>query len=104
MPVTVTEEWVKKGDVEVYSKTWTPTGSVKATVLFLHGFGEHCSRYNHLFTAFADSGIKTASFDQRGFGQTGRKATNGPLGHHGSQATLFSDIKEFSDLCRLPNT
>ena len=69
--VDASEEWVKKaGGVEVYSKTWVPGKgtATKATVIFNHGWGEHCSRYNHIFTAFAQAGIKVVAFDQRGYG------------------------------------
>lgn len=79
--VALLERWIKRDEVEVYVRTWTPVAvSVRATVLFVHGFGEHCSRYNHVFNVFAAHGIKTTSFDQRGFGQTGRRG--GILGHH----------------------
>lgn len=81
------EEWV--GDrVKLYTKSWIPSGQVKATVVFLHGFGEHVNRYNHVFDAFATAGIKVRAFDQRGFGQTGRKG--GILGHHEGQKVLFN--------------
>lgn len=52
------EEWIVKGTTQIFSKTWVPNGAIAATVLFMHGLGEHCSRYDHLFTFFAQQGIK----------------------------------------------
>lgn len=40
------------------------------------------------------------SFDQRGFGKTGRK--NGILGHNEGLATVFADMKDISAKVRLP--
>ena len=40
----------------------------------IHGFGEHIGRYNRLFTYFAQNGIQAHGYDQRGWGQSGKKA------------------------------
>ncbi|KAI3633433.1 hypothetical protein MIR68_008380 [Amoeboaphelidium protococcarum] len=56
-----------------FTKLWCPPEGVKtvATLTFVHGIGEHCMRYDHVFSALAQqNGIKTFSFDQRGFGRT----------------------------------
>lgn len=39
-------------------------------MLLVHGIGEHSGRYEHVGRAFADAGIDTLSFDNRGFGET----------------------------------
>ena len=91
--VTTVEEWSKFSDgQEYYSKTWHQKGPLKATLLFIHGLGEHINRYNHVFPAFAECGVKVLSWDQRGFGQTGRKS--GILGHNGGQERVLKDIAE----------
>lgn len=43
----------------------------KATMLIVHGIGEHSGRYEHVGAHFAAEGIDTWSYDQRGFGQSG---------------------------------
>lgn len=63
-----------------------------ATVTFCHGIGEHIKRYDAVFTTFAEAGIAVHSFDQKGFGETGKK--NGGLGHFISWQDLSSCIKE----------
>jgi len=91
--MTSSSEWVKGPlDVSFYTKTWKPTGEVKAAVTFVHGFVEHVDRYDHVFEKFAEEGIFVFGFDQRGFGQTGAKTKS--LGVTSWQQA-FSDISFF---------
>ncbi|KAA1119653.1 hypothetical protein PGT21_030979 [Puccinia graminis f. sp. tritici] len=54
-----------------FTKRWTPAGKESiAKLIFLHGFMEHISRYDHVFSRYAEAGIETFAFDQRGFGET----------------------------------
>ncbi|RKP37567.1 Alpha/Beta hydrolase protein, partial [Dimargaris cristalligena] len=66
----------------------------RATLVLVHGFGEHCSRYLHVCRAFAAHGIEVLTYDQRGFGRTGRKT--GPLGHTYGIKELHRDVAHFS--------
>jgi acylglycerol lipase len=51
------------GSQKLFTKTWTPTsGPIVASVLFVHGFGEHIQRYEELFTAMNAKGIKVGGF------------------------------------------
>ena len=36
----------------------------------MHGIGEHIHRYEHVFSAMAQAGIRVFAWDQRGFGRT----------------------------------
>lgn len=77
MNVVVSEEYLDRGlgpkklfggqqRVELYTKCWSPPSTdIVASLVFIHGIGEHCSRYNDIFSEFASKGIKVASFDQR---------------------------------------
>ncbi|KAJ9081462.1 hypothetical protein DSO57_1014352 [Entomophthora muscae] len=72
------EEYFKNNlKVEIYTKTWEPV-DVKpvANLVFVHGFNDHINRYNHVFSNFAEEGIKVHAFDQVGCGQTGKRANN----------------------------
>lgn len=84
--------------VELYTRTWTPTGDINATVIFIHGLGEHCSRYDDLFSCFNEKGIKVGSFDQRGFGKTVKKS--GSKGVNDFE-TMLKDIEFVSDQTRI---
>jgi acylglycerol lipase len=39
-----------------------------------HFEGDHCSRYSHVFEEFAKEGFQVDSFDQRGFGHSGKSS------------------------------
>ncbi|CDR44683.1 RHTO0S09e07646g1_1 [Rhodotorula toruloides] len=79
-----------------HTREWKPAGGApaRAAVLFVHGFIEHVERYNHVFASFADKGIATFAFDQRGFGKT---ATYTPKHTQGvtSWPEQFDDIRHF---------
>ena len=82
-------------------KPKTSSQDIKATVLFIHGLGEHCNRYNHVFEQFIQNGIKVHSFDQRGFGRTVRM--NGIHGHNEGFKQVIRDCKAASDRVKLQN-
>jgi len=84
------EEWTSAKDgTELFSKTWKVKSPV-ATVVFIHGFGEHINRYNHVFPKFQRANIEVFSYDQRGFGHTGVKNKN--LGVTGGWKVATDDI------------
>ncbi|KAH9811504.1 acylglycerol lipase [Melampsora americana] len=58
-----------------YTKRWTPSNDLKpiAKLIFIHGFMEHISRYDHVYSRYAEAGIEVFAFDQRGFGETAAK-------------------------------
>jgi len=42
-----------------------------ATLLLVHGLGEHSGRYEHVGSRLAEAGIDVYAYDQRGFGASG---------------------------------
>jgi acylglycerol lipase len=98
--VDISESWVENKNHKLYTRTWTPTDNIIATVLFCHGLGEHCSRYDQMFSIFAENGIKTKAFDQRGFGHTVR--LNGFHGYNDGIDSTFSDILLLSRQTQIP--
>ncbi|PKI83805.1 acylglycerol lipase [Malassezia vespertilionis] len=81
------EEWFDlRGDDErwYFLKSWYPTeanapeklSKPKGAVVFVHGFGEHISRYTNIFKVFADRDYQVTGFDQRGYGRTWRDAND----------------------------
>ncbi|KAJ1978244.1 hypothetical protein H4R35_001983 [Dimargaris xerosporica] len=73
----------------------------QATLVLVHGFGEHCRRYDHVSRALAAQGIEVQTYDQRGFGRTGRKS--GQLGHTQGIDQLHLDLTAISDRVRRPD-
>ncbi|MCK5942152.1 MAG: lysophospholipase [Planctomycetes bacterium] len=50
---------------------WLPAGDERAALLLVHGYGEHCGRYEHVFEALAARGVSCLGIDYRGFGRSG---------------------------------
>lgn len=69
-----------------------PVASPRASIVFLHGVGEHIGRYETTFQAFAARGFSCFGFDQRGFGQS-----EGERGHVKAFADYVDDLARFID-------
>ncbi|KAF9417885.1 hypothetical protein BGZ94_009832 [Podila epigama] len=86
-------EWIKAKDGhDIFTKTWYPAGKPVASIVFIHGLGEHCVRYDHVFEEFNKAGFQVSAYDQRGFGETGKKSKT--LGSTGGYAKAIPDITE----------
>ncbi|KAF9512927.1 hypothetical protein BS47DRAFT_1297052 [Hydnum rufescens UP504] len=75
------EEWVTYGDgpnkTSFYTRTYNVTsGQPKAHLVFIHGFVEHCGRYDRALSQWAANGISAFTFDQRGYGRTATDKEN----------------------------
>jgi len=90
--VKTEEAWLTTSDgKEIFTKQWMPANnSPVATVVFCHGFGEHINRYCYIFEKFAEAGIEVYGYDQRGFGETGKR--NNDRGITGGWGVSCSDI------------
>ena len=51
-------------------RRWAPAESPSALVLALHGFNDHSTAFDAPATVWAERGILTYAYDQRGFGRT----------------------------------
>ncbi len=56
--------------VKQLRRRW-PAEPAKGAMLIVHGIGEHSGRYLHVGGFLSDRGFDVASFDNRGFGQSG---------------------------------
>ncbi|GJE97196.1 lysophospholipase-like protein [Phanerochaete sordida] len=64
------EAWLPGFDGhQFYTRLW-PAAQPKAAALYVHGFADHVSRYDHIHSAFAQRGIVMFAYDKRGFGKT----------------------------------
>ncbi|MBP8130171.1 MAG: lysophospholipase [Candidatus Hydrogenedentes bacterium] len=61
--------------VGLFERRWESDGEAKAHLALLHGYGEHCGRYEHVARPMNAAGITVHTYDQRGFGRSpGRRA------------------------------
>ena len=59
----------------LHTQHWTPDREPTAVVLLVHGYAEHCGRYNHVAGTFVEQGATVHAYDQRGYGRSeGRRA------------------------------
>lgn len=52
-----------------YERRW-PVDAPRGHVLLVHGYGEHCARYDHVAAALNASGYSVYSYDQRWHGRS----------------------------------
>ena len=61
-----------RGDknLSIYWQAWLPDAVVRATVVVVHGLGEHSARYRHVAECLVQSGCAVYALDHRGHGQS----------------------------------
>lgn len=74
---------------------WPAAGETHATVLMVHGYGEHCGRYQNPVAALWPRGFELFGFDYRGHGQAG-----GRRGHVDHFAEYLDDLDRALELAR----
>ncbi|MEE8271059.1 MAG: lysophospholipase [Alphaproteobacteria bacterium] len=68
-------------------RTWSPDDTPDAVILAVHGFGDYSNAFADAGAFWADRGIVTYAYDQRGFGATDRP------GIWPGTDTLVSDLR-----------
>ena len=58
---------------ELAVRQWATTGTPWASLLLVHGLGEHSGRYDHVGRRLAAAGLDVQAVDLRGFGASGGK-------------------------------
>ena len=68
--MTTTDRFLVAADgTRLHLRRWAAEKR-RATVVLVHGLGEHIGRYEHVATWFASRGFSVAGFDQRGHGRS----------------------------------
>ncbi|KAJ3204694.1 hypothetical protein HDU82_005660 [Entophlyctis luteolus] len=81
----------------IYSRCWKPAGTIKARIIAIHGLGDHISRYDYVFSAFAANGFLVKGLDYRGHGRTVFK-NNGVQGYTYSFEQVYQDLLQLAAL------
>lgn len=77
------------GGLELQWQAWLPE-KPRASVLLVHGFGEHCARYTNVFQKLIPAGFGFWGMDHRGHGRS-----QGLLGHVDSFSDYVEDLHQF---------
>ncbi len=56
--------------LSLFYQAWYPSGTAKAVLALVHGFGEHCDRYSTVTTALTQAGYAVFGFDNQGHGRS----------------------------------
>ncbi|KAF0699440.1 Aste57867_9982 [Aphanomyces stellatus] len=92
----VTESsFVNARDLKIYTRKYIPRDSYSIVLLFLHGIGEHCSRYDASFSTLATEGIAVYAMDHQGHGRS-----DGARFDCGHFSEFIEDILAFNDILR----
>jgi len=75
------------GGVELYRQQWLPDAEPRATVVLVHGVGEHSGRYERLVGPLTDAGYAVYAYDHRGHGRS-----SGPRVHIDRWEQYRSDL------------
>lgn len=78
------------GDLELFYQRWRAGTEPSATLVIVHGFGEHSGRYEHLVEWMVSQGCNVYGFDLRGHGRS-----PGPRGHIRAWAEFREDLRRF---------
>ncbi|MCC6144707.1 MAG: lysophospholipase [Candidatus Hydrogenedentes bacterium] len=82
--------FTSRDGLQFFERRWLPEGPVAGHVALIHGYGEHCSRYEHVAHAMNAGGFAVHTYDQRGFGRS-----PGRRGYINSFAQLVDDADDF---------
>jgi alpha-beta hydrolase superfamily lysophospholipase len=77
-----TRQWA--ADPKYIAENGAPRGSI----LFVHGFGEHSGRYQHVAAFFCEAGFNCMAYDHRGHGNS-----EGKRGHTPAVDNYFDDLQ-----------
>ena len=70
-PSTVSATAAAANGTSLHVRHWAPAGEAWATVLIVHGIGEHSGRYERTGRLLAEAGLDVHAFDLRGHGLSG---------------------------------
>lgn len=67
---STTDTATTRDGIRLLTRHWV-ADSARASVLLVHGLGEHSGRWEHVGTQLAAAGLETFAWDLRGFGASG---------------------------------
>lgn len=79
----------------LFWQKWIPDGAVNCVLVFQHGLGEHCGRYQNLLEAMEGTGTACYAMDARGHGMS-----DGKKGHVQPFYLFADDLHQFVEMVK----
>jgi len=76
--------------LRLHAQHWRSDADPAAILLLVHGYAEHCGRYDHVAEAFAETGAAVHAYDQRGHGRS-----DGPRAYVDDFGDYLADLDHF---------
>ncbi|OQS07143.1 alpha/beta-hydrolase [Thraustotheca clavata] len=96
MSTTVTEaSFTNTRGLKIYTREYIPSTEFKTVFLFLHGVGEHCSRFEDFFQNLANSSIAVFAMDHQGHGKSEGERWDIDCFEH-----FLDDVSQFTGIIR----
>jgi acylglycerol lipase len=92
------DKFITGDGLDLYEQRWTPSREARATVVLIHGFKDHSTRYRSLAVSLAEHGFAVRTFDMRGHGYSA-----GVRDHVVSADHCVSDLDRVVARVRLQN-
>ncbi|MFN7953812.1 MAG: alpha/beta hydrolase [bacterium] len=70
LPIRGEARLAARDGTELYERWWLPVRVAKATVLIVHGLGEHIGRYDRVASELNAAGFAVFGYDHRGHGRS----------------------------------
>ena len=93
-PQLLADRMIMNDGVALPLRQWQPVGEPKAVILALHGFNDYSYSFDAPAQSWAESGIATFAYDQRGFGATPHR------GLWAGEDRMIEDLRVASALLR----
>lgn len=90
--------WKTKDGIEMFGQSWSPDVPARASIVLVHGLGEHSGRYSHVAEFFVAHGFSFVASDHRGHGKS-----TGKRGHAASYEDFCQEIDYLIDLSKQNN-
>lgn len=94
-PLAIILELQSEPQTRLHARVWAPSVSPRATVLIVHGLGEHVGRYEHVARWLTERGYAVVGYDHRGHG-----ASEGARGGLQRPLDLVADLASVVDAVR----
>lgn len=86
--------WQTKDGISIFGKEWR-IEDPKAVIALVHGFGEHCMRYDSMAQYYNNKGYAVVAYDRRGHGQS-----SGALGYTPNYEAFLEEMDDLIKACK----